>query len=93
MGQQQQPPRQSRAFRGGQNAVVILVVAVVGVPVGNTLIAVDVVGPAPVALDQKRIERANTVIPAYSPNARFQSARERVGDGFDLFRGFGTASS
>ena len=31
--------------------------------------------------------------PAYSPNARFQSARERVGDGFDLFRGFGTASS
>ncbi|TDQ56230.1 hypothetical protein EV658_1201, partial [Phaeovulum veldkampii DSM 11550] len=36
---------------------------------------------------------ADTVTPAYSPNARFQSARERVGDGFDLFRGFGTASS
>lgn len=30
--------------------------------------------------------------PAYSPNTRFQSARERVGDGFDLFCGFGTAS-
>jgi adenine-specific DNA-methyltransferase len=33
-----------------------------------------------------------SLIPAYSPNTRFQSARERVGDGFDLFCGFGTAS-
>ena len=33
-----------------------------------------------------------TLSPAYSPNTRFQSARERVGDGFDLFCGFGTAS-
>ena len=33
-----------------------------------------------------------TFNPAYSPKTRFQSARERVGDGFGLFRGFGTAS-
>lgn len=41
----------------------------------------------------KRLSRTAIINPAYSPNARFQSARERVGDGFDLFRGFGTASS
>ncbi|MBS3979849.1 MAG: hypothetical protein KGZ77_08680 [Rhodobacteraceae bacterium] len=40
----------------------------------------------------ERPEHQDLLNPAYSPNTRFQSARERVGDGFDLFCGFGTAS-